>query len=68
MNENPESQRLWEKYISLCSTRGSKSSDIDRAFDDYRKYKFSHPDKDAWQDQNRKELPQTDGQSGDRQG
>lgn len=46
MNEDPESQRLWEKYIFLCSTRGTKAADICQAFDNYREYKFSHPDRD----------------------
>ena len=46
MNEDPESQRLWETYISLCLTRGSKTADIIQAFDNYRRYKFSHPDRD----------------------
>jgi len=48
MNDDPESQRLWDRYISHCSTRGTKQADISRAFDDYRKYKLSHPDKIPW--------------------
>ena len=46
MNDDPEAQRLWEKYISLCSTRGTTSSDTNQAFDDYRQYKVLHPDRD----------------------
>ena len=51
MNDDAEAQRLWDKYIRLASTRGSKSSDICQAFDDYRQYKILHPDKDAWLEQ-----------------